>query len=208
LFRLEAMDDAGVLRLVDKRMSGEVLQITLQRVDAAAMLWRLKLLGLDVRQRFAELLQQWPLAEADAGHYAFNDLHAVLALLGAGETARAENWVARCAARVMASRDAERSNQEVAREVGLPLMRGMLAYAAGDGAGAALTLYGARAAAQRFGGSHAQRDLIDQSLMAAAALASEGGRAVGRAVFNERRMTKPATPLTRHWAKRLGVVPA
>jgi hypothetical protein len=29
---------------------------------------------------------------------------------------------------------------------------------------------------------------------------------VGRALVNERLMAKPATPLTRHWAQRLGVV--
>ena len=48
LFRLEALDAAGVLRLIDSHLSGDALQITLQRVDAAAMLWRLHLLGHDM----------------------------------------------------------------------------------------------------------------------------------------------------------------
>ena len=55
LFRLEAMDLAGVLRLVDKHLSGEALQVTLNRVDAAAMLWRLHLHGTDVAERCAQL---------------------------------------------------------------------------------------------------------------------------------------------------------
>jgi len=60
-----------------------------------------------------------------------------------------------------------------------------------------------RAQAARFGGSHAQRDLIDQTLLAAAA---EGGRRnLGRALVNERTMAKPVTPLTRHWIERLAL---
>ncbi|HSM21523.1 MAG TPA: tetratricopeptide repeat protein, partial [Rubrivivax sp.] len=61
LFRLEALDFAGVLRLVDAHLSGSALQITLQRVDAAAMLWRLHLLGEDVSLRCAEVLSGWDL---------------------------------------------------------------------------------------------------------------------------------------------------
>ncbi len=90
----------------------------------------------------------------------------------------------------------------MAREVGLPLMRGVLAHARGDHDAAAELMLPARALAQRFGGSHAQRDLIDQTLMAACALGRRH-RALGRALVNERLMAKPATPLTRFWVQRL-----
>ncbi|MBS0595245.1 MAG: tetratricopeptide repeat protein [Proteobacteria bacterium] len=201
LFRLEAMDTEGALRLLDRRLAGDALQITLQRVDAAAMLWRLHLLGLDMRSRCAELLAGWELGGAQAGWYAFNDVHAVLALLGAGEPARAEAWVARCAERALCPDDARRSNHAMAREAGLPLMRGLIAFARGEHAAAAEALYAVRGSAQRFGGSHAQRDLIDQTALAAAA--QGGGRAIGRALLNERLMAKPASPLTLHWRARL-----
>lgn len=202
LFRIEALDLAGVLRLVDSHLAGDALQVTLNRVDAAAMLWRLHLLGADVADRCRALVQGWDLDPGLAGHYAFNDLHAVLALVGAGEVGRAEAWVARCAERALAGEDLKRDNHAMAREVGLPLMRGMLQFARGDADGAAETLYPARQIAQRFGGSHAQRDLIDQSLLAAAARGHR--RQLGRALLNERRMAKPATPLTRFWAEQLG----
>jgi hypothetical protein len=201
LFRLEGMDLAGALRLVDTRLSGAALQITLQRVDAAALLWRLHLLGTEVGARCQQLLAGWDLSETVAGYYAFNDVHAVLAMLGAGEVARAEAWVARCAERAMAADDARRSNHGMAREVGLPLMRGLLAFARGEMDAAAETLYAARADAQRFGGSHAQRDVIDQTVLAAAARGTRG--TIGRALINERRMAKPATPLTLHWQAQL-----
>ena len=197
LFRLEAMDLEGALRLADTRLAADQLQITLQRVDAAALLWRLQLLGADVAARCARLLDGWDLSDAAAGHYAFNDAHAVMAMLAAGEAARAEAWVARCAARAMAAEDARRSNHTMAREVGLPLMRALLAFARGDCDAAAETLYQVRGVAQRFGGSHAQRDLIDQTLLAAAARGRHRG--IGRAMINERLMSRPASPLTAHW---------
>ena len=204
LFRLEALDTAGALRLVDAHFSGEAVQITLQRVDAAALLWRLHLLGEDVQGVARALVDGWPLDDEAAGYYAFNDVHATLALLLAGDAQRAEAWLARCAARALEAEAAGRANQAMAREVGLPAMRALIALARGDAEGAdaaADTLYPVRALAQRFGGSHAQRDLIDQTLLHAAALGSR--RALGRALLNERRAAKPETPLTRHWAARL-----
>jgi hypothetical protein len=205
LFRLEALDTAGVLRLVDKYLSGEALQITLQRVDAAAMLWRLHLLEVDVAAHARALLDGWNLANGSAGYYAFNDLHAVLAMLAAGEPARAEGHVARCAERALGPDDARRANHQMAREVGLPLMRGLLAFARGEFAAACEAMHPPRALAQRFGGSHAQRDLIDQTLIAAAARARDGrARALGRALLNERKMARPVSPLTRRWIERLG----
>ena len=202
LFRFEALDIAGVLRVVDGHLSGEALQITLQRVDAAAMLWRLHLLGEDVSARCAALLEGWDLDGDAAGYYAFNDVHAVLAMLGAGELHRAEAWVARCAERAMTPEDARRANHLMAREVGLPLMRGLLAWKRGAATAACEQIYPIRTLAQRIGGSHAQRDLIDLTLLAAAA--GGGHRGMGRALVNERRMAKPVTPLTRHWMEGLG----
>jgi hypothetical protein len=203
LFRLEGLDRAGAWRLLDKYLSGPGLQITLQRIDAAALLWRMQLLGEDVGAACRDLLQGWAPDDAHAGYYAFNDLHLLVAMLGGGEVARAEAWLARCAERALAADDARRLNHLVAREVGLPLMRGLLAFARGDADGAAESLYAVRPQLQRFGGSHAQRDLVDQTLIAAAARG--GKRALGRALLNERQLAKPPTPLTRHWIERLGV---
>lgn len=203
LFRLEALDIPGVQRLIDAHLCGAALQTTLQRLDAAALLWRMHLLGVEVGARFVELLRDWSPADEDAGHHSFNDLHVLVALLGADELVRAESWIARCAARVLAPEDARRSNHGAAREVALPVMRGLLAFARGEADAAAAILHPARSQARRLGGSHAQRDLIDQTLLAAAARASH--RQVGRALLNERRMAKPMTPLTRFWGEQLGL---
>lgn len=202
LFRLEGLDVAGTLRVIDGHLSADQLQIGLQRIDAASALWRLYLLGADVAARCAALHAGWPLQGADAaGHYAFNDIHALLPMLGSGDLHTAERWLARCAERAMAAADARRDNHAVAREVGLPLARGLVAFARGEPDDSADLLYAARAQAQRLGGSHAQRDLIDQTLFAACARGSR--KALGRALLNERALAKPATPLTRHWQQAL-----
>jgi hypothetical protein len=206
LFRLEALDVAGVLRIVDAHLSGPAVPATLHRVDAAAMLWRLHLLQEDVSSAAAQLAQDWPADGNEAGHYAFNDVHRVLAWLAAGRVDAAEAWVARCAATAMQAEDAARANHALARDVGLPLMRGLLAFARGQFAKACGQIYAVRGSAQRLGGSHAQRDLIDLTVLAAAAAA--GGldhQALGRALLNERVAGKGFTPLARHWQERLGI---
>ena len=204
LFRLEGLDIAGTLRVVDGHLAAEHLQIGLQRVDAASALWRLHLLGADVAKRGAALQAGWPLhGNGEAGHYTFNDVHALLPMLLADDLASAERWVARCAERAMAADDARRDNHLVAREVGQPLARGLLAFAHGQADDSADLLYAARAQAQRLGGSHAQRDLIDQTLIAACARGSR--QALGRALLNERVLAKPLTPLTKHWQEALNV---
>lgn len=200
LFALESLDHVEALRLFDAYLRAAPEQITLQRLDAASLLWRLHLMGVDAGPRWGSLIAGWPLAEDTAGCYPFNDLHALLALIGGGDHAAAEAWTRRVAAR------AERiagSNREVARTLGLPLMRGMLSFNARRFDEAIETLYPLRALSSRLGGSHAQRDLIDQTLLAAAAQALD--KSAGRALLNERRMAKPDTPLTAYWARRLGL---
>lgn len=201
LFRLEALDLPGVHRLMDAHLSGPATATLAQRLDAASLLWRMHLLGEDVGARFVQLLHEAAVPPEEAGHWAFHDVHLMLAYLGAGELVQAEAWLARCAARAMQPEEARRSNHAVAREVGLPVMRGLLALARGEAEQAVATLQAVRPMVRRLGGSHVQRDLVDQTLMAAAAQAPHAP--VGRALLNERLMAKPATPLTRSWAERL-----
>jgi hypothetical protein len=207
LFRLEGLDLAGTLRVVDGHLSGDQLQIALQRIDAASLLWRVHLLGADVAERARALAAQWCAAAAQhqPGHYAFNDVHALMAALAAGDVPQAEHQIALGAERALAAGCGD--NHPVAREVGLPLARGLAAFAKGDFDAAADLLYAVRAQAQRFGGSHAQRDVIDQTLLAACAR-GKGRKPLGRALLNERILAKPLTPLTRHWIEAMGEAPA
>ena len=61
----------------------------LEMLDASALLWRLHLDGVDAGGRFAPLADAWATRTADEPWYVFNDLHAVMALAGAGRLAEA-----------------------------------------------------------------------------------------------------------------------
>ena len=154
----------------------------------------------DSAARWADLAAGWDLTPRDAGHSAFNDAHMLIALIGLRDAARAQSLFAAVQRRAERGTD---SNAAMAREVGLPLMRALLSFDAGDAAEAIRLLVPLRETAHRFGGSHAQRDLIDQTLLAACTL-PHGDRALGRALLNERLLARGATPQVEHWRARLG----
>ena len=113
----------------------------MQFIDAASLYWRMRIMDVEVDALFQELLRRWQPDPEDAGALAFMDWPVVLAMIGAGERARAEAWVARCAERVMRGDESARSNQAVAREVALPLMRALLAAERGEHDAAVQGLY-------------------------------------------------------------------
>ena len=85
-------------------------------------------------------------------------------------------------------------------DVGVPLMTGVLDYGRGRYAEAVEALWSVRDVCHRFGGSHAQRDLVDQTLMDAAIRA--GQPRLARHLLNERLLAKARSPLTAYWLQR------
>jgi tetratricopeptide (TPR) repeat protein len=168
-----------VLSLYDERIRANRSQVVLELIDASAMLWRLQLRGVDVGPRWQELADAWqPMVEES--FYAFNDLHALMAFVGAqrwpqvqARLAALEAWLAK-----------DGSNRAMTREVGLPLALGFAAFGLGRYAEAAERLWPVRTVAHRFGGSHAQRDIIDLTLLEAARRGGNAGLA--RAIESER----------------------
>jgi tetratricopeptide (TPR) repeat protein len=200
LFALEALDHPAALSAFDRYLNPQATEITLQRVDAASLLWRLHLQGAELGGRWQALLAGWKLDEAQAGHSAFNDVHALIALIGAGEIGRAEAWAKTTLA------VAERGtgwNRAVMQDIGAPWMRGLIAFANGRFDEATQAIHPLRSISARFGGSHAQRDVIDQTLLAAAAHGDM--KSAGRALLGERLQAKPGTPLTEWWMRALDV---
>jgi hypothetical protein len=142
-----------------------------------------------VGPRWDLLARGWDLSDRPVGHSSFNDLHALMVLLGQGRHGDASRLVQAAQARMESAAD---DNATMARDVGLPLMRGLLAYAERRPGEAIQLIAPVRPTAHRFGGSHAQRDLITQTLLACGA---------GRAVLDERPQTQAQTPLTQHWSR-------
>jgi tetratricopeptide (TPR) repeat protein len=190
LYHLDLGQRDQVLALYDEQIRKTRSTIALDLVDASALLWRLHLTGGDVGERWSELAATWD-AHADGRSYPFNDWHAVMAYLGAGR----DQDVARITA---ALRDAQPATGEVAgwsRRTGLPLVEGFAAFWHGDYRTAVDRLHGARFIANAFGGSHAQRDIIDWTLTEAAL---RGGLPdVASALASERIAVKPHSPVNR-----------
>lgn len=184
LFHLDREDHDAVLALYDTHIRGGRSQIVLEMIDASALLWRLNLLGLDVGDRWRELADTWePLAE-DA-FYAFDDLHALMAFIGDGRQEAAFALLQAMAARARKPGD----NGTMTREVGLPLCRAFMAFGQEDYETCIDLIRPVRNKTHRFGGSNAQRDIIDLTLTEAALRAGRMGLA--RAVTAERLALKP-----------------
>ncbi|TDR54332.1 hypothetical protein DFP85_107105 [Halomonas ventosae] len=182
------------LALYDGPVRQERSAVALDMVDASALLWRLTLTGQDVGHRWQELADAWD-SHADGRLYPFNDWHAVMAYLGAGRDDRVEQLLS-------ALRGAESTTETAAwaRRIGLPLVEGFVAFWRGDYAAAVERLHPARFIANGFGGSHAQRDIIDWTLTEAALRG--GDRDVAEALAHERLAAKPYSPVNRAFLNR------
>ncbi len=122
--------------------------------------------------------------------YIFNDWHAVMTFGLAGDHART--------ARVIAANGnlISPTNRRAAERAGLRLLTAFAAFAAGDPATTVDLLIDIRPEAHVVGGSHAQRDVIDLTLIAAAA--RSGQATLARALVTERSARKPpAAPSAR-----------
>jgi hypothetical protein len=175
LFQLEAGQPEAALATYDGHVHNAASPgVPLEMLDASALLWRLLLDGVDTGGRFGPLADAWSTRVGDEPWYAFNDLHAVMAFAGAGRVDDARAVVARLAAYVAddaglaVGSPGARSNVAMTAEVGLPACRGILAYAEGRDADVLDELLPVRRVLHRFGGSHAQRDAVQRTIVDAA----------------------------------------
>ncbi|MBE7418909.1 MAG: tetratricopeptide repeat protein [Ideonella sp.] len=197
LFHLELDHVDEVLRLYDRSIGGPGSGVVLDMVDQSALLWRLHLRGIDAGERWGALAARWaPLA--GGGNYAFNDLHAMIAFAVTGrEREQRELLDAQRAALA-----GEGDNAAFTREVGQPATLAVQAYCAGDFGDAVRRLRPIRSVAHRFGGSHAQRDLIDLTLIEAARRSGE--HALFAALAHERAAQRPHSALAQRYVTAAG----
>jgi hypothetical protein len=167
-------------------------------VDASALLWRLHLRGVDAGDRWQHVADAWA-PVADAGLYAFSDAHAMMAFVGAGRS----DLMQRVLDAQEAAMQRPGDNAAFTREVGQPLAKSIKAFGNGDYAEAVRLIRPVRGIAARFGGSHAQRDVFDLTLVEAAFRSGQGELA--RALSAERIHAKPESPLARLFARRAGL---
>lgn len=195
LFLLDAGDPSAALKLFDDKISAAGFGQALELLDGSALLWRLWLLDHDVGDRWHGLAEKWK-SRMDDAYYAFNDVNAMMAYVGVGD----RDAQARQIEAVRRAASGTGTNAMMSREVGVPACEGFAAFGRGDYLQAIEILLPLRAKANRFGGSHAQRDMFSWTITEAAIRL--GNRALADAFVAERLSWKPRSPVNRSWAER------
>jgi len=162
LFHLGRGRVDGALAVYDERLAVAHGSGIADLIDASALLWRLKLRGIDSTSRWTVLAETWS-AHIDDRFCSFSDLHAMLAFVGARDWHRARRLEAALTdAHVLSTRYGTTT-----RQVGLPAGRALIAFGRGDDARAIDLLAHLPAFAYRLGGSHAQRDVLHLTMLQA-----------------------------------------
>ena len=171
LFALEAGDRDRALATYDAQIHNEgSAGVPLEMLDASALLWRFVLDGVSTGDRFAALATAWVRASGGEPWYAFNDLHAVMAFVGSGRFDKARSLIER----LEEYRDtATGTNARITAEVGLPAFRAVLAFGEDRYRDVIRELNPIRNVLHHMGGSHAQRDALQRTLLEAAIRAGE-----------------------------------
>jgi hypothetical protein len=193
LFHMDRAEYGAALEIYDARF-GAGVEFVLPRIDATALLWRLKLEDVELGERFDPIADGWEDTLADeGGFYAFNDFHAAMAFAAARRPAA----LAHLQQKLIQASVPQNPNGEMTRVVGLEACEAAIAYCEGRYIEAVDKLLSVRDGAARFGGSHAQRDLLTLTLIDAATRA--GRHRLARHYANERLVHKPASA----WGRRL-----
>ncbi|CAJ0608307.1 unnamed protein product [Cylicocyclus nassatus] len=170
LFYIEKGDYETPLTIFDEEIckrANKNKQSVLEMGDAASLLWRLELQGVDVGNRWKEL----PSMSTHLNDHVtcFNDAHLGIALIRQGDEAGEENLYSTL---VDYTNNSDEDNTKVCREVGLALCEGMRLYGKGQYDEAAEKMLPIRHQVYKIGGSNAQRDLFAQTLIQACILST------------------------------------
>lgn len=162
LYHLELGDARHALEIHDRRIAAREAPALTELIDAAALLWRLALRGIDLGARWERLAAAWA-PRAEQAFCAFNDVHAMLAFVGAGRR-DLQRRLLRAQRRRLAHGG---TNHGMIRDVGLPACEALAAFGKADYSRAAQLLGRLPGVSHRLGGSHAQRGLLGQTLRCA-----------------------------------------
>ena len=183
LYHLEAGATGEALVIYDTQIhNAGSAGVPLEMLDASALLWRLNLDGHDVGDRWAVLADAWASRLEGERWYAFNDLHGVIALVGAGRVADARRAIDRLETYVRVPGPG--TNIAMTAEIGLPACRAVLAWSEGRHDDVVRELEPIRLVLNRFGGSHAQRDALQRTLLDSAL--RSGQMSLARTLIAER----------------------
>lgn len=135
--------------------------------DRASILWRLHLLGYSLADRATDLMADAEIYLGDS-LYVFNELHLIMVSLLVNDIQGVEKIL-----NYMESRGNAWSDLTVVREVGKPVGEALYDFARGEYQSSASSLSSLRYLIRWIGGSHAQRDVFQETALSAAAAAGD-----------------------------------
>jgi tetratricopeptide (TPR) repeat protein len=195
LFYLDRGFVENVLSIYDSQINPAPPEFVLQLLDATSLLWRLHLEGAEVGDRAGKVADNWASRlDAERGFYAFNDMHSMMAFVQTGREVEARRLIAGLEWTV---KNGTGINVMMTRDVGLPLCRAIQAFGEERYAEAARLIEPVRDIANRFGGSHAQRDVLTLTLIEAAI--RSGQHRLAQHYIAERTVLRPGGK----WGSRL-----
>jgi hypothetical protein len=197
LFLLEADDVVGALDLYDRAVrNADSSDVALELLDATALLWRLHLEDVPVGDRWQPLADGWTQV-LEPAFYPFNDMHAAMAFVGAGRLDQARDLVASMT-EVIDQDDPSSTGRTMTASVGLPVCRAVVRFGQDDHQAVVDELWPIRRRVHTFGGSHAQRDAVERTLLESALRV--GRHDLASALLNERLALRDRS--TYGWAKQ------
>ncbi|KAK7489432.1 hypothetical protein BaRGS_00019376 [Batillaria attramentaria] len=163
LYYIEKGEYQGAVDILDNQVkvrackSGAMLDL----VDVCSLLFRLQMEGVDVGDRWQDVLEVCR-PHLDDHILVFNDVHMLLACLGAGKNDAVQRLMNSIEEFV---RNGQGTNHDIMADVGHVLCKAFIAYNEGDYATAVDLLHPIRYKVITIGGSHAQRDLFNLFLI-------------------------------------------
>ena len=161
LFELAMCRYDRVLELYETNIRPSVQAMSpLSLADSASLMWRVQMYGGAAPSAPWEEVRDQAAPAAGAPGPAFRDAHAALAFASAGDEASLDRMVS-------GLEDVASQGIALAREVTLPLVRGIRAFATEAYDEAVEQIEPAFAQLTRIGGSHAQREVFEDTLLEA-----------------------------------------
>lgn len=195
LYHIELGQHVAALDIYDGPILTTQKPFGISLTNATALLWRLETLGCAAGNRWEQLAGLWK-DHADGRLCVFADVHAAMTALRADRY----NDVERLLTAMQATAADNTESAPVYRDVGLPVVRGLMAYHRGAYGQAVEHLLPARVDLWKLGGSFAQRDVIDWTLTEAATRAGQSD--VALSLTYERMGARPESVPNRRFLRQ------
>eukprot|EP01025_Chloroclados_australasicus_P050756 TRINITY_DN5876_c0_g2_i1.p1 TRINITY_DN5876_c0_g2~~TRINITY_DN5876_c0_g2_i1.p1 ORF type:complete len:467 (-),score=44.59 TRINITY_DN5876_c0_g2_i1:359-1759(-) len=201
LYYIESGRYEEALKIYDNQIGSRWVQSgsILDGVDASSFLQRLQIQGMDVGDRWSSVYEQW--SKHDSDHViCYNDTHIMFAACGTGD----QKYISKSKKAIaLYAKQGQDLQAKLTRDVGLPLVDGIIAYWDQQYDKAVEYIEPIRYNIRPIGGSNAQRDVFSQ-LLIKSAVESSNHKKLAASLIEERRLWKPQpSPLTERFQSQL-----